>query len=177
MVWYINTLSNELSEEAENEKRMAFIAIDLFKWLLEGSPVFAKALINNHYMSRNNMRKLTAHNSMRKCRRHIEHGAHREVEAAEKCDQAICPKKEKSLAKSTMTLPVNWRKPWMVTRNGWNKQHLQPQCTVPSVPTSRPLLGRSQINFQNQLLKPPIYNYLLIKGTSYVRLGKAKCST
>jgi hypothetical protein len=45
MVWYNNTLSIELSEEAENEKRMALRAIDLFKWFHQGIPIFAKALI------------------------------------------------------------------------------------------------------------------------------------
>jgi len=52
MVWYNNTVSIELSEEAENEKRMALRAIDLFKWFHQGNPIFAKALIkNNRHMS------------------------------------------------------------------------------------------------------------------------------
>jgi len=41
-------------------------------------------------------------------RRRVEHSAHREVEAAEECDQAIYPKREKSLEKGTMTLPEYW---------------------------------------------------------------------
>jgi len=54
------------------------------------------------------MRILTAHNLTCESLRRIEHSAHREVEAAEKCDQANYPNKEKSLEKGTMTLPLYW---------------------------------------------------------------------
>ena len=57
------------------------------------------------------MQTLAACNLTSERCRHIEHGSHREVEEAEKCDQAnYDPNKEKSLEKGTMTLPLYWGK-------------------------------------------------------------------
>jgi len=54
------------------------------------------------------MRKLTARNLICECHRH--------VEAAQNCNQAICLKKEKPLAKGTMTLPLYWGDPCKGTK-------------------------------------------------------------